>query len=126
MIQAVAENKYSFNMQVSAEAMAALRKHLGATTFDECVQLIRYRPSARFFGKPSTETAHKVDKRPSFTNPFCVRRSLARASQRRRRSTAAPLLVRLSARVIATYSNRICVGQRFRREMRQATRSAQA
>jgi hypothetical protein len=27
MIQAVVENKYSFNMQVSADAMAALRKH---------------------------------------------------------------------------------------------------
>jgi hypothetical protein len=27
MIQAIVENKYSFDMQVSAKAMAALRKH---------------------------------------------------------------------------------------------------
>jgi hypothetical protein len=33
MLQAVVENKYSFNMQVSAEAMAALRERLWCDDF---------------------------------------------------------------------------------------------
>jgi hypothetical protein len=64
MIQTVVEDKYSFNMQVSAEAMAApdrdhsLENTFGTTTFDEWVQSIRHRSARATLRKAATDVAH--------------------------------------------------------------------
>src|ERR1700756_3675049 len=67
MLRAGFENKYSFNMQVSAEAMDRLDRAacawdalLWATTFDECIQSVRYpAPSVR---RPLIEIVYPIEK----------------------------------------------------------------
>jgi hypothetical protein len=67
MIQSFAEHKYSFDMQVSAEDMAALdRDHLRPKAHLERQHLMRAfnqlcaTPRASLCGKPLTGIAHQV------------------------------------------------------------------
>jgi hypothetical protein len=124
MIQAVGENKYCFNMQVSAEAMAAFRSTAGATTFDERVQLIGYQvgiaPGATF--RDSADGNRQQSRQaPELRKPvLCSAMPLAWANRQRRRTTVPRPAGRPSACVMAAYSIRICAGHRFRRVLRRA------
>lgn len=124
MIQPAVENKYSFNMQVSVEAMAALRSRPRATTFDERIQLIRYpighRPSAQLFRKWPTKIANKVGKCPNFTKPvLCSAMPLLAQTTGAAARSLRGWLADPSGRVMAAYSIRICAGHGFRRVLRR-------